>query len=171
MEKVASSLGELAEAFLLSKKVSGCTERTLFTYQWWLHRFTQEIQEGADTVSVHRFFAGLQERGLSHSSIHQAYRSLKTFLRWAVTVGALPEDPIRGFKIRTPKTLPQVPTEEEVRAVLRQCGGSETGKRNRALVLVLADAGLRAAELLRLLVEDWNPSQRSLFVRCGPWWQ
>ena len=40
MEKVVSSLGELAEAFLLSKQVSGCTERTLLTYRWWLQRFT-----------------------------------------------------------------------------------------------------------------------------------
>jgi site-specific recombinase XerD len=168
--RFGQGLGELAEAFLLSKRVSGCTEPTLSTYQWWLRRFTQEggeAADGIDIVTVRRFFAGLQERGLSPGSIHQAYRSLKTFFLWAVETGSLPENPVRGFKVRTPKTLPVVPTEAEIKAVLGQCGISAVGKRNRMLILVLADAGLRAAEVLRLLVEDWNPSQRSLFVRSG----
>jgi site-specific recombinase XerD len=47
------------------------------------------------------------------------------------------------------------------------CGDRLTGRRNRALILVMADAGLRASEVLRLLVEDWTPAQRSLFVRSG----
>ena len=31
----------------------------------------------------------------------------------------------------------------------------------------MLDAGLRASETVRLLVEDWTPAQRSLLVRCG----
>jgi hypothetical protein len=30
----------------------------------------------------------------------------------------------------------------------------------------MADAGLRAGEVIRLLIEDWNPQERSLFVRA-----
>ena len=72
-----------------------------------------------------------------------------------------------GLTIRTPTTLPQVPTEEELRAVLECCPGTLVGVRNRAMILIMADAGLRARELLRLLVEDWNPQERSLFIRSG----
>jgi site-specific recombinase XerD len=81
--------------------------------------------------------------------------------------GAISENPLRGVKIRLPKTLPQVPTEEELRAVLAQCGASFHGRRNRALILAMADAGLRASEVLRLVIEDWRPIDRSLFVRSG----
>ena len=42
MRKVAQSLGEQAEAFLLSKRVSGCTEETLLTYRCRLRRFTAD---------------------------------------------------------------------------------------------------------------------------------
>jgi site-specific recombinase XerD len=35
------------------------------------------------------------------------------------------------------------------------------------MILVVADAGLRAGEVVRLLVEDWNLAERSLFVRSG----
>ena len=81
MDQVAQSLGELAEAFSLSRQVSGCTGATLTTYRRWLSPFRQEVGEAVDPLSVRRFFAKIQERGLSHSSVHQAYRSVKTFLR------------------------------------------------------------------------------------------
>jgi integrase len=35
------------------------------------------------------------------------------------------------------------------------------------MLLVMAHAGLRASEVLRLLVEDWNARERSLLVRGG----
>jgi site-specific recombinase XerD len=113
------------------------------------------------------FFAGLQARGLSASRQHQAYRTLRTFVRWAAEVGVLAENPLRGFIMRTPNTLPDVPTEDELRAVLGACAETLEGVRNRALILVLADAGLRAGEVIRLLVEDWRPTDRGLFVRSG----
>ena len=48
MEKVAQSLGELTEAFLLSKQVSGCTGATLVAYRQWLLLFHQEVGETVD---------------------------------------------------------------------------------------------------------------------------
>ena len=69
--------------------------------------------------------------------------------------------------MRTPKTLPDVPTEDELRAVLAVCRETLEGARNRTLLLVLADSGLRANEVLHLLVEDWRPADRGLFVRAG----
>ncbi len=114
-----------------------------------------------------RFFAGLRERGQSASTVHQAYRTLKTFTRWLLATGALRGNPLAGVSIRTPSTLPEVPTEDELRAVLECCPPTLVGARNRALILTMADAGLRAGETLRLLVEHWNPQDRSLFVRSG----
>ena len=69
--------------------------------------------------------------------------------------------------MRTPTTLPGVPTEDELRAVLACCPATLEGVRNRAMILTMADAGLRAGEVVRLLVEDWNPQERSLLVRSG----
>jgi len=36
MQKVSQVLGDLVEAFLLSKRVAGCTQETLNTYHLWL---------------------------------------------------------------------------------------------------------------------------------------
>ncbi len=162
----AHPLLEVAAAFLLCKRVAGCTTATLVTYRWWLDQFLAD-GAGISPLAVRSFFARLQERGLSASRQHQAYRTLKTFFLWFAEVGGLAENPLRGFTMRTPKTLPNVPTEDELRAVLAVCPDTLEGTRNRALILVLADAGLRASELLHLLVEDWRSADRGLFVRAG----
>lgn len=168
MEKVSRSLGALAEAFMLSKKVGGCSDTTLASYRLWLRRF-QESMDGVPTVlAVQRFFADLHTRGLGPQSLHDAYRRLRAFLRWSASIGELPDGLMTGLQIRTPKTLPWVPTEDEVRTALKHCSPDGfTGKRNRALILALADSGVRASEVLHLLVENWNPAERSLFIRSG----
>jgi site-specific recombinase XerD len=151
---------------LLTKQVGGCTADTLHTYRGWLERFMAAGPE-ATVLSVRGFFVRLQERGLSASRRHQAYRTLRTFFNWCVEAGVLQDTPLRGFTMRTPKTLPDVPTDEDLRMVLAACTDTVEGLRNRAMVLVLADCGLRANELLHLLIEDWRPADRGLFVRAG----
>ena len=98
----AHPLREAVEAFLLTKQVAGCTQATLRTYRWWLERFLAAIPE-ITPLAVRTFFANLQSRSPSHQ--HQAYRTLKTFLRWTIETGVLREDPLRGFVMRTPKKI------------------------------------------------------------------
>jgi len=141
----------------LHRRDAGC-------HDGWLWRFAAGVPE-ATALAVRTFFVGLQH--LSASRQHQAYRTLKTFFRWCVETGVLADTPLRGLAMRTPKTLPDVPTEDEVRAALAVCSETLEGVRNRALLLVFADSGLRANEVLRLLVEDWRSGDRGVFVRTG----
>jgi site-specific recombinase XerD len=151
---------------LLTKQLAGCTADTLRTYRWWLERLLAAGPD-AGVLAVRTFFVRLQERGLSMSRQHQAYRTLRTFFRWCVETEVLRDTPLRGFTMRTPKTLPRVPSDDDLRALIRSCAGHLEGVRNRALLLVLADAGLRASEALHLLTEDWRPADRALVVRAG----
>lgn len=130
-------------------------------YGCWLRRLPGEVT----ALTIRHFFAGLQER-LKPSSVHQASGRLRAF-RWCIGTGLWSDNPLRGFTIRVPKKLPAVPTEDDLRAVLSVCGSEFHGRRSRALLLVLADAGLRASEIVRLLIEDWKPAERSLFIRSG----
>src|SRR5262249_54282968 len=49
--------------------------------------------------------------------------------------GALKADPLTGIDIRTPKALPRVPTEDDLRAILGCCPPTFEGTRNRTLIL------------------------------------
>jgi len=66
--------------------------------------------------------------------MHQAYRSLKTFIRWLRATQALNHNPLADVSIRMPATLPRVPTEDKLRAVMNCCPQTPAGARNRALV-------------------------------------
>jgi len=101
-------------------------------------------------------------------SADQHDRNLRTFFRWAVDTGLLAEDPMRGIpKPRVIMPLPDLPNEGEFRAVLASCTGTFEGVRNHAMILVMADAGLRAGELVRTQVQDWDVSELRIAVRLG----
>lgn len=155
---------EAVDAFLLAKRVAGCTQRTLDTYGWWLERFASSVPE-VSPLSVRQFFAGLQH--LSASRQHQAYRTLKTFLRWCVETALLTENPMQGFSMRKPKTLPAVPTEEELQAVVTACADTLEGMRNRTVLLVLADAGYARTNCCTCWLRIGGRAAGGLFVRAG----
>jgi len=74
---------------------------------------------------------------------------------------------MRGLTMRVPKALPKVPEDETVRGLLAACPDTFEGRRNKALVSLLGDSGLRISEALRLRVEDVNFSTRTLAVHGG----
>ena len=100
-------------------------------------------------------------------SVHQHYRCHRAFFGWCVETGLLTEAPTRGIKMRCPKTLPRVPEDDTIGRLLAACDETFEGRRNRALVSLLADSGLRISEALRLRIEDVNFNARTLSVRGG----
>lgn len=95
------------------------------------------------------------------------FRTLRTIFLWAVVTGLIPENPMRGLSMRTPRTLPRIPEDETVRRLLGACSDTLEGRRNRVLVALLADGGLRIREALRLAREDVNFASRVITVRAG----
>lgn len=100
-------------------------------------------------------------------SVHHHFRALKTFFKWCVEAGLLSETPMRGMTMRIPRILPRVPEDQDVQQLLQICSQTFEGRRNRALVALLADSGLRISEALRLRIEDVRFSTRTLEVRGG----
>jgi site-specific recombinase XerD len=150
--------------------VENCTLRTLEFYEETLGRFLSTTGlsrlDEASPLLVQRHLSGLRER-IKPVTVHKHFRALKTFFGWCAEAGLLSEHPMRGLTMRAPKTLPRVPEDEEVRALLHACPDTFEGRRNKALIALLADSGLRISEALRLRVEDVNFATRTLSVRGG----
>ena len=100
-------------------------------------------------------------------SVHQHFRALRTFFGWCVVSGLLADTPMRGLTMKEPKTLPRIPEDDTIRRLLAACLDTFEGRRNRALVALLADSGLRISEALRLRIEDVNFASRVVAVRAG----
>lgn len=158
-------------AFLRSREALGCTAATLRTYAADLDRFCRS--SGAANLAdltpeaLEGYLAGLRGR-MKPISAHRHSRTLRTFCRWCVRTGRLATDPMAGITVRCPKTLPRVPEDATIRRLLAVCDtASPAGRRNRALIALLADSGLRREELRRLRLGDVDLQTRTLRIRQG----
>jgi len=96
--------------------------------------------------------------GRKDKTLREAQIALRRFFRWLVEEGELDEDPTRGIPLMSFRTTPQ-PTynTEEVRRLLESCfTKSPLGIRDRALILVLYDTGVREGELVSMREVDWE---------------
>lgn len=120
-------------------------------------RRRQRPLDGVTLVDIDRFTDKAGER-LSKSKVVDMCSSLRAFLRFLHTTGRLKADLASGvmaprFRVseRPPRTLPW----RDVRRILHAISRSEPpGKRDFAMLLLLATYGLGAAEVLALRLED-----------------
>jgi site-specific recombinase XerD len=84
--------------------------------------------------------------------------AIRVFLRYLVTGGLLPaglEAAVPRMRVWKHASLPEHLTAEEVTRLLAACAdGTAIGKRNHAILLLLARLGLRALEAARLQLDD-----------------
>lgn len=103
------------------------------------------------------------QRGASHSTLYHYWVVLSTFFNWLVREGFVGESPVARIRPAKPKPKVVVPySGDEVGRMLRICdhdyehNAKFAGSRNRAMVLVLLDTGIRLAELVNMKVRDIN---------------
>lgn len=122
------------------------------------------------------------DKKLSSKSIRNIYIGLSSFFHWAEEELNVP-NPIKS--VPQPKfTLPEIEpfTKEEIEALLKACDHRNEAKtdrrrkftmrrptalRDRAIILVLLDCGLRASELCSLRVGDVELKTGKIMVRHG----
>jgi len=163
------TLPDAVEAFLLSRSVGGCTGRTVHLYREVLRPFEAALGldiAGCTPLAVQGYMSALRGR-VAAVTAHLHFSKLRAFFAWCVEAGVLSESPLRGVTMKTPKQLPRVPEDETIRRLLLACPDTFEGRRNRALVELLADSGLRISEALRLRIEDVRFGERTLNVRAG----
>ena len=110
-------------------------------------------------------------RKVSHTTVHHYYVVLANFFGWVFREGFLKENPTAKIKVAKPKDKVIKPyTQEEVRRMLAVCdkdyesNAKFLGSRNRAIVLVLIDAGVRLSELTGIKLQDVNTSNGNIRV-------
>jgi site-specific recombinase XerD len=103
---------------------------------------------------------------LRPSSAANRYRSVQQFFRWLVDEGEIRETPM--VKMRPP-TIPDAPPDvlrdEQIAALLKTTAGTGFDeRRDRAIIRLLLDTGLRRAELAGLRLEDVDRDQDVVHV-------
>jgi site-specific recombinase XerD len=103
---------------------------------------------------------------LKPASAANRYRSLQQFYRWLVDEGELKESPMARMRPPTvPETPPPVIREDEMQRLLRTCDGTSfDDRRDKAILHLLWDTGMRRAEIAGLRLEDVDEEHDVLLV-------
>lgn len=157
---------ELTEAFQLwleSMQARGFSPKTLSGYKVNVGAFIRYMQQQGlsdlDSIKpahIRRWLIHRQQKGVSNAQLHNDYRQPRTFWRWCMREELTENDPFA--KVDKPRLVPVVKpvlTHEEVQALLNACEGTDwLRRRDKALILLLLDTGLRIHEAHALTVGD-----------------
>jgi site-specific recombinase XerD len=110
-------------------------------------------------------------RKVTHTTVHNYFVVLANFFGWVVGEGLLQEDPTAKIKVARPKNKVIKPyTREEISRMLAVCdkdyenNAKFLGSRNRAIILVLLDSGVRLSELTGMKLQDLNTTNGNIRV-------
>ena len=163
-------IGLAIDAFLIDRKASNLSPRTISCYQERLAKFakwlsTQDVAyvEQITPTHIRTHFVDMQERGLSEWTVRGQATVIKTFSRWLVQDEWLTKSPMRGVRMpKSPKGVLPALSRETIDKLL-----DTADKRDYALVLFLLDTGCRAAECCKLDAGDIDLSTGAVSIDKG----
>lgn len=167
-----SDMAALVPSWQLSLDAEGKSQATLESYGYGTTQylaFARASGMPTDVGAIRRehveaFLLDVRNR-TSASTAETRYRGLRAFFNWCESEGEITASPMA--KMRPPKLADQpvpVPSAEDIKALLATCGNDYEGRRDRAIILLFADAGVRLAELAGLKVDDVDLKDRGALV-------
>jgi integrase/recombinase XerD len=120
--------------------------------------------------TIRSFLILLEEQRHKPAGVHCFYRSVKTFLKWyeQETERANWRNPIDKVKAPIVPLEPLDPVSvDTIKAMIQTCRWELTAARDKAILLVLLDTGLRLSEFLALNKEDVNLITGTIQIRSG----
>jgi site-specific recombinase XerD len=171
-------VGTAVRQFLAQRSVK-CKANTLVSYQQnladWLHwRETHGYSASladVELAELRAYVAQLAER-LKPRTVRNIHRTIKALWRWLDSEEDLLTPAQRRFFVAGRIALPRIVererpavTPEQVAALLAVCSeDTEEGRRNRAMILLLWESGLRVFELASMQQSDLDLAERQARV-------
>jgi len=163
---------DIITAYLFDLEAAGRSELTITSYRQHLKdlaRFLegQGAQDPAQVSANHlrAYSAGLQKAGLKASTIRVRGTIISCFFNWLIGEGIIQENPMRRVRRpRKPHQHKEVFSTAELLAIFKAVEHSRSPARNKAMLYVLLDTGLRADELISLKREQYNPTTSTFTI-------
>jgi site-specific recombinase XerD len=174
---VPSSLPDLAtllSSWELALRAERKSPKTVESYATGVRLFLRWCQK-SDTspeltkATVQAFTASLLDGGAEATTARSRHMALRRLAAWLTDEGELDADPLLGIK--PPKLDAKVTdalTDDELRRLIKACQGKDMiDRRDEAIVRLMAEAGLRAGEVIGMEMTDCDASRGVATVRRG----
>ena len=184
-----TSLESLAKGYILNCKTEGKSPKTISISEMILGKFIWYCDQNnfpdvnqLSVIHIRQFFSYLANaehrwnstspaarRPVSKTTVNVYFRTLRTFFNWLQREDIIKDNPFSYLKTpKTDKKVIQALTPIEVERLLKVCSGkSNLDIRNRTILSIFLDTGLRISELADLTLDDIDMDQGSLLIRNG----
>jgi site-specific recombinase XerD len=185
-------LDRLVNGLLFSLQAEGKAPRTHEYYSKLLRHFLKYAEDNGwsdarsfDAQRAREFLAWTASRTYEHSagngtrisrkgkptSAWPYFRALRRLFNWAIEEGFLEVSPMARMHFKPPRSVPVEPfTLDELKRLLAVCeldihsGARFVGLRNKAMLLLFLDSGLRRAEMANVKLRDLHLEARRVTV-------
>ena len=156
---------ELLGAFISSKKVEGCSDKTIHYYKSSIEKLIATVKKNVCDIAtndIRCYLAEQQEqRGLSKVTIDNLRRIYSSFFSWLEDEDYITKSPVRRIhKVRTDALVKEVLTDENIEVLRDSC----QELRDIAMIDLLLSTGMRVGELVKINREDIDFQERQCVV-------
>lgn len=177
---IYSKYNEVRNAYLSSLKMITQSVATYDKYETVLNDFGKFLELSCGKVEqtdisplmILNYKEEATKRGIKRNTLRHYLIILRSFFKWCVEHKFYTEQPI--FESDIPKSERveyDLLTEQQIETILRgeipKWSKMATAKRNRALVILLIQSGLRVSELINLRIKDLDFEQHTIRVAHG----
>ena len=141
--------------------IEGKAKCTMQVYGARLNRFAnwcaaqgKVAPKSLSAADLRAFIAHLQAKGNGNGTPRQNAVVVKGFSRWLLFEGKLQANPFTTVNLaKPPRKIPEPFSDQEAKLLLKATHHTRDPQRNKAILLVLLDSGLRVSELVGLELE------------------
>ena len=151
--------------FITSKRIEGCSEKTLTYYETTIrkmHEYIGKRTRNITTEDLRGYLSYYQiDRNASKVTIDNIRRILSSYYAWLEDEDYVLKSPVRRIhKIKTTKVVKDTYSDEELELMRDNC----SSERDLAIIDMLASTGMRVGELVTLDRDDINFNERECIV-------
>ncbi|KZX15249.1 tyrosine recombinase XerC [Methanobrevibacter cuticularis] len=156
---------KLLKIFLSSKKVEGCSEKTLVYYESTINKLLNNIKkniDNLDTDDIRQYLTKFKEENNSSKvTIDNNRRIFSSFFTWLEDEDYILKNPVRRIrKIKTGRVVKEVLSDENLEFLRDNCNNI----RDLTIIELLISTGIRVGELVNLDINDINFHERECIV-------
>jgi integrase/recombinase XerD len=156
---------KLLSFFIASKKVEGCSDKSLKYYINTIEKMLQKINKSVIDISTNDLRTYLSEyqelKKSSRVTIDNMRRIFSSFFSWLEDEDYILKSPVRRIhKVKTAKLIKDTLSDEQLETLRDNC----TEIRDLAMIELLTSTGMRVGELVRINRKDVDFYERQIVV-------
>lgn len=156
---------KLVDGFLSSKRIEGCSEKSLVYYRKTINAMLDAIGKGVSHITTDDLRSYLTDYQASKNSskvtIDNIRRILSSFFSWLEDEDYILKSPVRRIhKVKSASTIKETYSDEALETMRDNC----ENLRDLALIDILASTGMRVGELVLLNRQDIDFEERECVV-------